>query len=213
MISPLDPLDFSRGDVLGDQIYERIGTAIVDGRLAPGQRLRDVELAAALGVSRTPVREALQRLERIGLIEIATGRYTRVSRLDVGLRNDTAAFAAYLVGDALRLTLARCTEEELAGLVAVADSMLAASRADEHETQLLLSLDFFARAVGTSGNRFFTGIMRETAFAMQRNLADWNVMRDDPAARTSAYERLRDAVCARDVDAAESAVRTLHSLL
>ena len=45
------------------RVYQSLQDAIVSGELAPGQRLRDQDLAARLGVSRTPVREALQRLE------------------------------------------------------------------------------------------------------------------------------------------------------
>src|SRR6478752_2512141 len=71
--SPLDP----RGTVLGDEVFARLGEAILDGQLAPGERLRDHELAQRLGVSRTPVREALQRLERTGLVEVSPNRYTR----------------------------------------------------------------------------------------------------------------------------------------
>lgn len=51
-----------------DQVFDSLRTAIVSGRLAPGQPLRDRELAEQLGVSRTPVREALQRLAATGLV-------------------------------------------------------------------------------------------------------------------------------------------------
>jgi DNA-binding GntR family transcriptional regulator len=48
---------------LGERVYQTLHDALVSGQLAPGERLRDQELAEWLGVSRTPVREALQRLE------------------------------------------------------------------------------------------------------------------------------------------------------
>ena len=78
MTKPFGPLE-PRGAVLGDEVYALLGEAILDGRLPAGERLRDQELAERLGVSRTPVREALQRLERTGLVEVAPNRYTRVS--------------------------------------------------------------------------------------------------------------------------------------
>jgi DNA-binding GntR family transcriptional regulator len=56
--------------LLRDDVHRRLRDAIVDGTLAPGERLRDQELAAWLGVSRTPVREALLRLEVEGLIKL-----------------------------------------------------------------------------------------------------------------------------------------------
>jgi DNA-binding GntR family transcriptional regulator len=54
---------------LRDDVHALVRERIVKGDLLPGKRLQDVQLAAALGVSRTPVREALLRLEREGLVE------------------------------------------------------------------------------------------------------------------------------------------------
>lgn len=63
-------------------VVERLRTWIVDGQLAPGEVVKDSEIAATLGLSRTPVREALLHLEREGLIESLPGRWTRVAPLD-----------------------------------------------------------------------------------------------------------------------------------
>src|ERR671935_2998859 len=69
-------------DLLRDRAYAALRDAIVDGTLAPGERLRDQELCEWLGLSRTPVREALARLEDDGLVETAPQRYTRVAPVD-----------------------------------------------------------------------------------------------------------------------------------
>src|SRR5882672_8749446 len=69
--------------LLRDNAYRAIRDAIVDGTLAPGERLNDADLVEWLGVSRTPVREALGRLEQAGLVRTKPGRYTIVSPLDV----------------------------------------------------------------------------------------------------------------------------------
>ena len=69
--------------LLRDDVYRRLRDAIVDGTFAPGEQLRDGELAAWLGVSRTPVREALLRLAEAGLVVAQPGRSTTVSPLDV----------------------------------------------------------------------------------------------------------------------------------
>jgi DNA-binding GntR family transcriptional regulator len=60
-------------------VFERVLSAVHEGRLLPGQRISDAELAEQLGVSRTPVREALQRLREIGIIEASASRFTRVA--------------------------------------------------------------------------------------------------------------------------------------
>jgi DNA-binding GntR family transcriptional regulator len=68
-----------RHESLADRAYVALLDAIVSGELEPGRRLRDQELATNLGVSRTPVREALRRLEDEGLVESARNAYTRVA--------------------------------------------------------------------------------------------------------------------------------------
>lgn len=60
-------------------VFDRILSSVHEGRLLPGQRISDIELAEQLGVSRTPVREALQRLREIGIIEASASRFTRVA--------------------------------------------------------------------------------------------------------------------------------------
>lgn len=65
--------------LLRDVVYAKLASAIGDGTLVPGERLNDVELTEWLGVSRTPVREAISRLVSEGLVEMAANRYTRVS--------------------------------------------------------------------------------------------------------------------------------------
>jgi len=65
---------------LREEAQEHIRTAIYDGTLAPGESLSDRELQRWLGFSRTPIREALNDLERVGLVEMAPQRYTRVAQ-------------------------------------------------------------------------------------------------------------------------------------
>lgn len=61
------------------RVFDQVLESIHDGVLLPGQRISDTDLADELGVSRTPVREALQRLREIGVIEAAASRFTRVA--------------------------------------------------------------------------------------------------------------------------------------
>jgi DNA-binding GntR family transcriptional regulator len=73
---------------MSNAAYERLRDAIVQGELAPGEKIKDGDLAAMLGLSRTPVREALSRLVESGLVESKPGVYTRVSTLN---QHDVAA--------------------------------------------------------------------------------------------------------------------------
>src|SRR5215472_3320360 len=65
-----------------EEVYTTLQTWIVEGVYQPGETIRDQDLADALGVSRTPVREALQRLQDEGFVETATNRWTRVATLN-----------------------------------------------------------------------------------------------------------------------------------
>jgi DNA-binding GntR family transcriptional regulator len=65
-----------------ERAYSQIQRWIIDGTLQQGEKLGDAELAEALGVSRTPVREALQLLEVQGLVEVHPGNYTKVKSME-----------------------------------------------------------------------------------------------------------------------------------
>jgi DNA-binding GntR family transcriptional regulator len=64
-------------------VFERLRTWIEEGLLAPGELIKDGDLAQHLGVSRTPVREALQLLQQHGLVEMQPGRLTRVTETTI----------------------------------------------------------------------------------------------------------------------------------
>lgn len=70
--------------LMRSEVYADLRAWIIDGTLKPGEKLKDAELAEALGVSRMPVREAFLRLEDEGLVETSANRWTRVSYVDVG---------------------------------------------------------------------------------------------------------------------------------
>ena len=75
---PNPPLATSRAvSVISEELLD----AVYRGELQPGQRLSDAKLAAQYGVSRTPVREALQRLREIGIVEASASRFTRIAEV------------------------------------------------------------------------------------------------------------------------------------
>jgi DNA-binding GntR family transcriptional regulator len=89
---------------LRDEVYQRILTQIQRGELAAGSRVRDAALAGQLGVSRTPVREALLRLVREGVLDTALGRGFRVRPLEAAELRDVGAILGVLESLALRLS-------------------------------------------------------------------------------------------------------------
>jgi DNA-binding GntR family transcriptional regulator len=93
---------------------ELIRQAILDGRLEPGSRLKEEELARELGISRTPVREALLVLQAEGLIETTPNRGAVVRTHDADDLIDLYQLRALLEGYAARQAATRLTDEEIA---------------------------------------------------------------------------------------------------
>ena len=89
---------------LRDQVYDAVLARIYRGDLAPAARVRDTDLAGQLGVSRTPVREALLRLAREGVLDADMGRGFSVRPLDASEMRETGAILSTLEQLALRLS-------------------------------------------------------------------------------------------------------------
>ena len=101
-------------DSLAGQAYDEIRRAIVVGELEPGTRIRDVELGQRLGVSRTPVREALRRLVDDGLVETAPDAYTRVTPLAAADAEAAFPVVAALHALGARLGVPRLADADIA---------------------------------------------------------------------------------------------------
>lgn len=95
------------------EVYADLRAWIIDGTLRPGEKLRDAELAEALGVSRMPVREAFLRLEDEGLVETSANRWTRVAHVDVGQAKRIYPLVISLERLALSLAASRLGEAEI----------------------------------------------------------------------------------------------------
>src|SRR5271166_5004202 len=102
-----------------EEAYTQLREWIVDGTLRPCEFLRDQEIAASLGISRTPVREALRRLEDEDLVETASNRWTRVAPLDLTKAAETYRCIEALELLALELAIPKIT---VADLHAMADA-------------------------------------------------------------------------------------------
>ncbi|OVZ64979.1 GntR family transcriptional regulator [Pigmentiphaga sp. NML080357] len=105
----------------GEQAYQYVRTAIRSGELAPGTRLREIELAELLGLSRTPVREALSRLESEGLVVNESGRGLVVTELDQSMINELYVMREVLEGTAARLAARHASDVEISALREIAD--------------------------------------------------------------------------------------------
>jgi DNA-binding GntR family transcriptional regulator len=139
--------------LLRDQAYVRLRDAILDGTLEPGEQLKDAEIAEWLGLSRTPIREALARLEEYGLVETAPNRYTRVTPLSAGDARDAFTVVAALHSLAASLGVPRVEESELATMRKANEDFSAALRANKVDRALAADDRFHDVLVQASANR------------------------------------------------------------
>jgi DNA-binding GntR family transcriptional regulator len=117
-----------------EKTYEHLKTSIFSGRFTPGERLTEEHLAEELGVSRTPVREALHKLEQDGLIEPLESRGFCIPRDSEEEIEDLFELRTVLEGYTLKIICERITEEQivmLEGIVNKADDALRRKRIEE----------------------------------------------------------------------------------
>ena len=122
--------------VSGNEIYQKLKNQIILLEYQPGATMREKELMAAYGVSRTPIREALMRLEMDGLVRIVPNMGTFVEDVSFQQLKDVFETRAYLVRLAGKLAAARITDEELAEIRVRVDRMKV-----ENDKKSLIKLD------------------------------------------------------------------------
>jgi DNA-binding GntR family transcriptional regulator len=106
----------STGPTLADQAYRALREEIINGKLRPGERLTERHLATRLGVSPTPIREALQRLEHEHLIQRTDTRRILVAEPSVHRLYELTMIEAALRGVGARLAAENATDKELAAI-------------------------------------------------------------------------------------------------
>lgn len=144
-----------------ERAYQTIRQRIMDGSFPPGSPLREEMLAADIGVSRTPVRDALRRLLADGLVESERNYGTFVAEITGDDLNEVYQLRAMLEGFAARRAAQRIKPEDLAELRRLADAMEAIETPDEAGTARFSALnrDFHMTIVRAAGSRRLEGMM------------------------------------------------------
>ncbi|WP_127504693.1 GntR family transcriptional regulator [Actinoplanes solisilvae] len=154
--------------LLRENAYRTIRDAIVDGTFAPGERLNDGELAQWLGVSRTPVREALTRLEESGLVLTKPGRYTMVSPLDARAARAAQTVTAAMHELAVREAVPQMTAAEIKAMRAANTRFAAALRADDVDAAIAADDEFHGIAVAASANPALRSVLEQFTPVLRR---------------------------------------------
>jgi len=143
------------------QTSDLIRAAIIDGSLTPGQHLREADLARELGLSRTPIREALMLLHADGLIELTANRGARVATYDRDDLADCYGLRAVIEGYAARRAATRATPEQIDALKQSCERF-DALRGDDGDVLPLVheNLTFHAVVHEASGSRRVPALVR-----------------------------------------------------
>src|SRR5690242_3756450 len=208
---PIPPESLAPRPLLRDDVHRRLRDAIVDGTLTPGERLRDQDLAAWLGVSRTPVREALLRLAQAGLVHAAPGRSTTVATLDVRAIRDAQAVVASMHRLAVEQAVPQLGPADLDVMRAANERFADALRRSDPEAAVAADDAFHAVAVRAAANAAiesvldqFTPVLRrlerlrfgsltgEASVALHERIVDLCAAGDTAAAAEAAHENWQD---------------------
>jgi DNA-binding GntR family transcriptional regulator len=154
--------------LLRDDVYGRLRDAIVDGSLAPGEQLRDGELAAWLGVSRTPVREALLRLADAGLVVAQPGRSTTVSSLDLRDVHDARDVVAAMHELAVREAVGSLTPADLEGMREANRRFRAAIEQGDVEAAVRADDELHGFPVAVASNRALAAVLDQFTPVLRR---------------------------------------------
>ncbi|MCF6506624.1 GntR family transcriptional regulator [Blastococcus sp. MG754426] len=198
--------------LLRDDVHRRLRDAIVDGTFAPGEQLRDLELATWLGVSRTPVREALLRLAHSGLVHTQPGRSTVVTTLDARGVRDARDVVAAMHELAVREAVPALVEADLTAMREANRRFAAAVDAGDVEQALLADDELHGVPVRIAGNRALETVLEQFTPTVRRaERLRFGSLRGRASA--TRHEELIRLCAAGDVDgAAAVAYDTWHSL-
>lgn len=194
--------------LLAEEVFQHIGWKIIEGKFAPGQRIRDLDVAEHLHVSRTPVREALQRLERLGMVTMYPSRYTEVTEVTPSTVEQSLAFAGYQAGVAARLAVPRLNAAQREHVARLVEQMYGSL--DDSVLTMNTRWAVFAYLGEHSDNAQHCVVIEETTVALLRNLRHWTVPVDDRERMLQVYIDFHDAVLRGDGDEAERLTRLMH---
>lgn len=138
---------------LRDVVFENLRTAILEGNLKSGQRLMEVQLAEQLGVSRTPIREAIRKLELEGLVVMLPRKGAYVANMSFKDLIDVLEIRASLEGLAASLATERLREEDIVELERVAKEFEISVRETDIDNVLKKDVEFHEKIFLMANNK------------------------------------------------------------
>lgn len=195
---------------LVDMVAERIEAAIISGELAPGSRLSEQGLAASMGVSRGPLREAIRRLEGRKLLERTPNIGVRVASLSLSDLNEILQIREALEGQAAALAALNMPGADIAALHGMLDGHSKQKSVQDNQGYYDedKNLDFHFSIIRGSGNERLAQMLFGDLHYLLRVYRHMARPRPGRAAAVLAEHRaIVDALERRDPQGAEAAMR------
>lgn len=145
-------LNFDEYIPLRDIVFKTLREAIITGDLKPGERLMEIKLANDLGVSRTPVREAIRKLELEGLVIMNARKGAEVAPINEKDLREVLEIRKSLESLAVQLACKHCTQDELKKIQGINELILKSVRTGDVETTTKLDVDFHEAIYKSTGN-------------------------------------------------------------
>lgn len=185
------------------QVERGVIRGLYDGGFAPGQRLVESDLMTRFGVSRSTVREAIRRLESVGVVEVSPFRGAQIRQLAANEASDMLLVVEYCMGLAARQAAARLGAAANRQIFEKAWAELRQFGAQPEGFEQIRARDrFYAAITKMSGNRELARIIPSLQVHLIRRL--YTVPQAD---RFDDYKRIAEAILAGDETAAEAAMR------
>ncbi len=153
---------------LRDVVFNTLRKAILTGRLKPGERLMEIHLANQLGVSRTPIREAIRKLELEGLVTMVPRRGAEVAGMTEKSMQDVLEVRRSLDVLSVELACERITEQELEKLKLACDEFAKATRTGNATIMAKADVDFHDIIVEATRNLRLKQLINNLAEQMYR---------------------------------------------
>jgi DNA-binding GntR family transcriptional regulator len=195
---------------VSEQVHSFIQRALLSGQLNPGDRLAEGELAAALGISRTPIREALRQLESDGLVVVLPHRGTFVRTLNPRRGRQLYEARLLLEPAAARAAAARITDQQLEELRPLLDSALHEANAGDMGGASVDNEAFHVAVLKIADNDVLLELWSRVWAEWQLfRVCAWRNKPQRPRAVAAEHTALYEALAARDESRA-AAIMTEH---
>lgn len=193
---------------LADHVWEQLYVAIIEGRLKGGDRLVELEIARQVGTSQGPVRDALQRLERDGLVERYSHSATFVTQLSREEMYDVFLIRNVLERITFRRTAQTITPEACDELQAMIEKMVRAADQNDIVSVLNVDMQFHTYVCQLSKNRTLLSVWAPLRAQIQRFVVQhYGDYFSDIHELALSHQPLIDALRANDADQAEHAIQ------